>query len=103
MTGMYLFFVFMYSFFTYVVFGLHLYLIRQVELLVGSHQFMTLIMTSLFFIFFQRWAFAYFLEPTNGCVMLMSIFTIIFHSLDHCSLLSSRNRSTSPSKVFRII
>ena len=72
--------VFMSSFFTYVVFLLHVYLVRKVEFLVGSHRFMTLLMNSLFFIFFQRWAFAYFLESTNGCIMLMSIFTILYHS-----------------------
>ena len=74
------FVVFMNSFFTYVVFLLHVYLVRKVEFLVGSHRFMTLLMNSLFFIFFQRWAFAYFLESTNGCIMLMSIFTILYHS-----------------------
>lgn len=68
-------------FFTYVVFLLHVYLVRKVEFLVGSHRFMTLLMNSLFFIFFQRWAFAYFLDSTNGCIMLMSIFTVLYHRI----------------------
>ena len=93
--------LFMNSFFTYVVFVLHVYLVRKVELLVGSHRFMKLLVTSLLFIFFQRWIFAYFLEPTNGCIMLMSIFAILFHSLNHGSLLSGRSGSPSPNKLYR--
>lgn len=98
-----LFVVFMSSFFTYVVFLLHVYLVRKVEFLVGSHRFMTLLMNSLFFIFFQRWAFAYFLDSTNGCIMLMSIFTVLYHSPIIPFLVSHRNCSTRPSKLHNVV
>ena len=67
--------------FTYGVFAFHMYSMRKLELLMGSHKYMSVIFSSLLFISVQRCVLFYFFEPTYGCISVMTIFTTLYHNL----------------------